>query len=163
MGVSYSDLRPSETTDYYWIGDRVFREEDEKAVDIGKWMLFYPRDKIDGEWELAKNLYRSNKLEGVTHMKCSTAKKNPRASSDNFVIILYCTNSGDSARILSIGRHIVQVFDYKNPMYYKTNTQTQDGTRGTGQQYNHTYVIEPRPRRLLPQHRSAKGFTPCVS
>lgn len=141
MGIAYSDdLNPSEVTDYYWVGDDL--KEEHANTDIGKWMLFYPADNIDDKWKLAKSLYRCRSLNGVTSMKCSTAKDNPRASSRDFVIILYCSNSGNREHILSIGKVIAQAFEYETSrMYYKTDKQTDGGTIATGQKRNHTYVL----------------------
>ena len=48
----------------------------------GKWMLFYPKSSIDDAWKQAKNKYENNKLIGITSMKRSTNRKNPRANNN---------------------------------------------------------------------------------
>lgn len=48
----------------------------------GKWMMFYPRDRIDAAWRVAKQAYatRAGGWADVASMKVSTALENPRAS-----------------------------------------------------------------------------------
>lgn len=111
--------------------------------DNGKWMLFYDKLLINEKWELAKRLFRNGKLNGVVSMKCSTAFINPRASSDNSIIILYCINSSFEEDIMDIGTNILNMFDYRENLYiyYKTDLQTNEGTRATGSKKNHTYKL----------------------
>jgi hypothetical protein len=76
-------------------------------------------------------------------MKCSTKYKNPRASSnEEYVIIFYCSWSNLKDHILSVGQMIGEKLNYhERRMYYKTDIQTWKGTRATGCEKNHTYVL----------------------
>lgn len=120
-------------------------EDDGIYYDSGKWMLYYNNSLMNEKWTLAKNIYRKNKLDGVISIKCSTAKINPRASSnDDGIIILYCSNSSNKKKIMNIGYTIIESFNYKKQkyIYYKTNEQTYEGTIATGKKKNHTYRLE---------------------
>ena len=137
----YTDnsILPS-SADTYWLSHGKFG-------DIhGKWMLFYDRLHIDKEWAKMKHLYNESKLGNVISMKCSGAKENPRASDKNsHVIIIYCPDHEND--IMSIGNSIVaNLVDYSNTyIYYKSNIQTKEGTRATGQNVNHLYKIPTKP------------------
>jgi len=116
-----------------------------ELVDIGKWMLYYKKDKMNDKWKFAQQLYRENKLNGILSMKCSTAYKNPRATNhDDGIIILYCANSYDEQYILEIGKNILNMFNYNDnhTIYYKTDSQTSEGTQATGVIKNHTYKLK---------------------
>jgi hypothetical protein len=107
----------------------------------GKWMLFYKRKYIDEKWNLFKKLYDDNKLYGVCSMKVSCANENPRASTNDHVIIFYC--DGVETDILKAGNILVSyIGEYTQPyIYYKSNSQTDGGTRATGQTNNHLFKI----------------------
>jgi hypothetical protein len=128
-----ASILPS-TADTYWL---IYG----KCGDIhGKWMLFYDKTQIDKEWANMKKLYDECKLGDVISMKCSGAKENPRVSNKNqHVIIIYSAEND----IMSIGKSIIEnIVDYSKPyIYYKTNIQTGDGTRATGQDVNHLYKL----------------------
>ncbi len=137
-------LSPTEVTDSYWVfyGQPSIERKDIK--DIGKWMLFYPKAKLDIKWQEFCKLYDENKLPGVLSMKCSTSLKSERSINDSEgVIILYCNNSSNEIEILNIGKSLIpyiQDYPSKN-IYYKTDVQTYAGTNTTGSLTNHTYKI----------------------
>lgn len=90
------------------------KENDERSIGItGKWMLFYAKHLMNEAWLIVKKLYRENKLEGVTSMKCSTSYENPRASTSDGVIILYCKNSSNEEQIMKIGKNILRASYWK--------------------------------------------------
>lgn len=137
-----SNLLPLEVSDYPWLYEN--NNKDVQSIDTGKWMLFYDVSLMNDAWLLAKKLYKENKLDGVKSLKCSTAYKNLRASNfDEGVIILYCNNSANEETIMNIGKRIIEIFSYKeNKMiYYKTDSQTYEGTIATGSKKNHTYKL----------------------
>tara|TARA_B100001094_G_C17649643_1_gene539047 strand:- start:143 stop:610 length:468 start_codon:yes stop_codon:yes gene_type:complete len=107
----------------------------------GKWMLFYDQKEIDEKWKHIKLLYRDGQLSGIVQMKCSTIYKNPRASGDKKIIILYCEPEKNEEHIKNIGKNILNLMKYSDKIYYKTNNQTKLGTRATGQTGNHKYSI----------------------
>ena len=127
---------PMNEHDAFWLFESSNKNGIE-TIDNGKWMLFYPNDKMNEMWKFAKKFYKANQLTGVRSMKCSTAKENPRASSsDNGIIILYSSYSEDEKYIKKIGQNILATFKYQEfpYMYYKSDEQTFKGTRATGSQ-----------------------------
>ena len=137
-----TDLLPLEVSDSPWLYEN--KNDGIKSVDTGKWMLYYDKSLMNEAWNIAKKLYRENKLDGVTSMKCSTAYENPRASTlEKGIIILYCNNSSNEETIMDIGKKIIEMFDYKENkiIYYKTDLQTSEGTIATGSKKNHTYKL----------------------
>jgi hypothetical protein len=165
-----TDLLPLEVVDSPWLYENKYNQYyisnlpievilDESWLfdkdDIGKWMLFYPKPLLNNAWELTKTLYRKNELNGVLSMKCSTSYENPRASTtQNGIIILYCSNSSDEKTIMKIGENILQKLNYKEQqkIYYKTDVQTYEGTIATGCKKNSTYSLFNHlyePKRLL--------------
>jgi len=136
-----TDLLPLEINSP-WLFEN--NNEDVKRVDSGKWMLFYDKSFMNEAWNIAKKLYRENKLDGVKSMKCSTAHESPRASTlDEGIIVLYCNNSSNEETIMNIGKNIIEMFDYKKKkiIYYKTDLQTHEGTFATGSEKNYTYKL----------------------
>jgi len=131
------------THDAYWLFESSNRQG--SVLDTGKWMLFYPNDKMNEMWKFAKEVYKEGKLPGVRSMKCSTAKENPRASSSkNGIIILYSSCSADEKYIMKVGQNVLATFGYREfpYMYYKTDEQTFKGTRATGCEKNYTYRLK---------------------
>jgi hypothetical protein len=137
-------LSPTETTDSYWVLHGISSVDRKDVKDVGKWMLFYPKSKLDLKWKEFCNLWDEKKLPGILSMKCSTSLKSSRSSSDSEgVIILYCNNSSNETEIINIGKSLIPYIQdyYINTIYYKTDTQTRAGTKSTGTIINHTYKI----------------------
>jgi len=137
-----AEKKPSEEKDDFWIVEHP-REDN---IDVGgKWMLFYLNSAIDSAWVRAKRLFREGSLTGISCMKVSTARGNPRAtSSSTKVIIFYCGPPHDEENVLKYGHNLVDMMEYRssNPyIYYKSDEQTLQGTRSTGQTKNHLYRI----------------------
>ena len=94
---------------------------------------------------MIKKLYDNKLLSDVVSLKCSTARDKPRAPrSDKGVIIFYCSDSENEKHIMSIGnniaKHIFEDYD-ANFIYYKSDSQTLNGTRATRANKNHLYRI----------------------
>ena len=83
-------------------------------------------------------------------MKVATKKQNPRASdASTGVIIFYCGPENDEKLMMSYGQNLLKYVPYTNAygfMYYKSDIQTLQGTRATGQKSNSKYRI-PVPRK----------------
>ena len=95
MGFLNTYLLPLEVSDTPWLYENKYHSV--SVEETGKWMLFYDNSLMNESWKMAKKLYRDNKLDGVTCMKCSTAYENHRASTlYEGVIILYCNKSSKS-------------------------------------------------------------------
>lgn len=137
-----TEFLPLEVSDSPWLYEN--KNDGVKSIDTGKWMLFYHKSLMNEAWNITTKLYRENKLDGVKSMKCSTAYKNPRASTlDEGIIILYCNNSSNEETIMNIGKKIIEMFGYKEKqiIYYKTDLQTREGTFATGSKKNYTYKL----------------------
>lgn len=138
------ELLPSKNTAKYWI----YHGKGQDHTLNGKWMLFYTNDEIDEKWKIITKLYDEGLLPGITSMKVSTFKPNPRASNQNSkVIILYCGPCDDEELVKNIGQKIIDNTGYKNIgfggyMYYKTDSQTILGTKATGQTKNWLYRLK---------------------
>ena len=116
-----SNDKPMETLDAYWIYESNTKHNN-ASTDVGKWMLFYPKDEINDKRDVAKQLYRDGVLTGVVSMKCSTARPNPRASNPNSsIIIFYSDDSSNEELTMNIGRDICRSMEYSGQpfMYYK--------------------------------------------
>jgi len=146
--------KPSKELDDYFIFESDPQISDKWGdYDIklsGKWMMFYPWSIMDEKWEEAVEQYRSGKLTGIKSMKVATKKQNPRASdASTGVIIFYCGPENDEKLMMSYGHNLLKYFPYTNAfgfMYYKSDIQTLQGTRATGQKSNSKYRI-PVPRK----------------
>ena len=147
MNYINTNINPILIDDDFWIYEQNKEYYPFKRKNIGKWMLFYPKNKLNKYWQQMRHLYNDGKLCGVVSLKCSTNKENPRSSDNNYgVIILYCTNSENEDMILEIGRNILKYANYNkyakySYIYYKTDAQTLLGTRFNGQKRNYTYKL----------------------
>jgi hypothetical protein len=132
---------PLDVTDEYW----VFYGKSYETT--GKWMLFIENKELNYRWMECLYLFETGLLPGIVSMKCSTAKTNTRSNNvDKGVIIMYM-NSHDEKYILNVGKNIIYQTKYNPPnqsMAYKTNEQTQSGTRATGNRKNNTYLLSTK-------------------
>lgn len=134
---------PTEINDECWL--RCYNEKYGNLQEGGKWMLFYDKNEIDEKWKIIKSYYNEGKLKGIRSMKVSTNKENSRASDDNSVIICYCGPADDEKSVMAYGKNLVDIMEYQNSgqrfCYYKSDKQTDEGTRSTGSKVNHKYSI----------------------
>lgn len=137
-----TELLPLDVKDNYWLHENSHFQHN--YVDSGKWMLFYTKSLMNEAWIVAKTMYREKKLMNVISIKCSTGKNNDRASNlDKGVIILYCNNSSNQEFIMNIGYQIIELFGYNEEkiIYYKTDSQSYNGTIATGNKHNYKYKL----------------------
>lgn len=135
-------MKPTSTFDRFWIIDMISTTI---SKNTGKWLLFVDQDYVDELWKKVQNFLHSEDVpSNVVGAKVSTMKKNPRASADNFVICVYCRNSEQEQEIMQTGEEIIDKIGYQpSPyMHYKTDEQTMQGTRATGQKRNWKYRIQ---------------------
>ncbi|MCW7075225.1 MAG: DUF1917 domain-containing protein [Candidatus Methanospirare jalkutatii] len=85
----YSDAKPSEVTDVYWIYAERKRGKYPKATPrSGKWLIFVDPENVDEVWAKIKKAVEEGKLGDSA--KVSTAKPNPLAGkSKAHVICVY--------------------------------------------------------------------------
>lgn len=139
-------MEPTKVDDQYWMSCEDPKLSKRWPHDDGKWMMFIPKERLDEVWQRAQDFYLVGKLTGISRMKVSTAKDNPRASDDSTgVIIFYCGPSDDEEIVLEYGRNLLRLIPYTSPngyMYYKSDAQTSAGTRATGCTKNSLYKLE---------------------
>ena len=131
----------SETVDLF-IDERI--EEIASKYDDegkeGKWMLFYKEKYMDASWYFARKFYSQGRLRGITRMRTSTAAKDSSVPDNNFgVIRFYCGPSDNEHLMKRYGRNLVNVMKYYSRygfVAYKSNEQSQEGTRFTGNRTN---------------------------
>lgn len=146
FGISHKN--PTEVFDQPFLYAQC-KDADEKygnydKNDCGKWMMFFNKNVLDDKWKEACRLFYGNHLIGIHSMKVSTGYSNPRASNNSSrVIIFYCGPCNDEAKMIEYGKNLLNVFPYReNPyMYYKSDSQTQGGTKATGQKVNSLYKL----------------------
>lgn len=135
---------PSNTFDKYWLS--CIKENNNEYNNIGKWMLFFNKKYMDEKWLLVKELFKTQQLDNVIGIKCSTSLSNDRVSESNLkegIIIFYCSNSFNKEYIILIGNTILNKINYdKEFIYYKTDEQTYEGTHETGCNKNHSYRLK---------------------
>ncbi|CAH1119099.1 unnamed protein product [Phaedon cochleariae] len=110
----------------------------------GKWMMFFAKNILDEKWKMCCDLYKARKLTGIAQMKVSTSVRSPRTTDHaNGVIIFYCGPANDEEAVMAYGKKLLEVVPYTGNryMYYKSDEQTYEGTRATGQKKNHLYKI----------------------
>jgi len=140
--------RPTQVVDRFWLFEGSQSGSEPIVTEAGKWMLFYPKSRLDSAWQRAKKLFRSGVLSGIVSMKTSTSRENPRSVDDQAgVIIFYCGPPENERLVTMYGKNLVDKMQFKsfNPafrfIFYKTDQQTFQGTRATGSRRNHTYKI----------------------
>lgn len=144
----------SETEEMY-----LFEEDPEiaKRYDFdqesgGKWILFIVVASMDSMWTKCCKIYRRGQFTGITSIKSSTAKLNPRQTTTEMgVIIFHCGPSHDEPRIMRYGHNIVDTLNYFNRMGYipyKSDAQTAKGSRSTGNASNSIYRIAVPKSRI---------------
>ena len=128
----------------YWtpLYPQPFSAADLEAGDVGKWLLFWKDPAVlERKWAEAQRAFDDGLLPGVTRMKMSTRRANPRASGNSAgVLVLYCDRSSDRDHIMAVGDVILWAFRYDESEYifYKTDAQT-------GQATNHNYKSNRNP------------------
>lgn len=141
------ELNPTEVNDYPWLLEEnseiteLYGEENE----VGKWMIFYPKEELDSMWCEIKTIYNNKLLEGVTKIKVST--NHNTIYEDEGVILFYCNNSYNEDFIMEIGGNILDKLNYSpyddtRYIYYKLDYQSKVGNRNTGQTKNYIYRLK---------------------
>ncbi len=115
--------RPSKNLEEYWFYcDEGAQPTTFAPEECGKWMLFYPPDRIDERWEAAKLALRSGQMQGVVQMKVSTARaaaenaqqqqQGGRGSYQaNHVLIFYCGPASQKELIMAIGKRVARAMN----------------------------------------------------
>lgn len=114
---------PTKTTQMYWIVEdapsvRPDAVDDELA---GKWLVFLPADEVDAVWRRVRDATAAGEL-GIS-AKVSTAKPNPDARDDRYVIYAYTADWRDEAEVMRV-REALRVLGVADRIGYKRNLET---------------------------------------
>ncbi|MEM3565192.1 MAG: DUF1917 domain-containing protein [Candidatus Jordarchaeaceae archaeon] len=128
----YSDAKPSEVTDVYWI--YAFRKKGEYPKPksrSGKWLIFVNPEDVDEVWAKIKDAVEEGKLGDSA--KVATGKPNPLAGgSRQKVICVYTYDWTDEKDVKRI-REELRKLGITNKIPYKADEDTLSGKyRKTG-------------------------------
>jgi len=114
---------PTRTTQTYWIVlDALHGRPD--AVDdelAGKWLIFLEKDQVDRAWQCVRDLTAEGTL-GIS-AKVSTAKPNPDARDNRFVIYVYTPDWQDEGDVMRV-REELRSAGFVDRLGYKRNLET---------------------------------------
>lgn len=114
---------PTRTTQMYWIVEdapsvRPDAVDDELA---GKWLVFLPADEVDALWRRVRDATAAGEL-GIS-AKVSTAKPNPDARDDRYVIYVYTADWQDEPGVMRV-RETLRELGVADRIGYKRNLET---------------------------------------
>ncbi len=114
---------PARTTQMYWIVEdapsaRPNAVDDELA---GKWLVFLPADEVDTVWRRVRDATAAGEL-GIS-AKVSTAKRNPDARDDRYVVYVYTADWRDEAEVMRV-REALRALGVADRIGYKRNLET---------------------------------------
>ena len=114
---------PTRTTQMYWIVEDA-PQVLPTAVDdelAGKWLVFLPADEVDTVWRRLRDATAAGEL-GIS-AKVSTAKPNPDARDDRYVIYVYTADWRDEAEVMRV-REALRALGVADRIGYKRNLET---------------------------------------
>lgn len=114
---------PTKTTQMYWIVEdapsvRPDAVDDELA---GKWLVFLPADEVDALWRRVRDATAAGEL-GIS-AKVSTAKPNPDARDDRYVVYVYTADWQDEPEVMRV-RETLRALGVADRIGYKRNLET---------------------------------------
>jgi hypothetical protein len=114
---------PTKTTQMYWIVEdapaaRPNAVDDELA---GKWLVFLPKEEVDAVWRRVRDATAAGEL-GIS-AKVSTAKPNPDARDDRYVVYAYTADWRDEAEVMRV-REALRALGVADRIGYKRNLET---------------------------------------
>ena len=126
VSSSYSDARPSEVTEVYWIFAWRKKGEYPKSAHLsGKWLVFVDVKDVDGVWAKVKKVTEEGRLGGCS--KVSTLKPSHLAvSPDVMVICVYTYDWTDEEDVLRI-RDELRKLGITGKIPYKADEDTLKG------------------------------------
>lgn len=124
--LPYSDAKPSEVTDVYWIyAVRQKGKYPKPTSRSGKWLIFVGMNDVDEVWSKIKKATEEGKLGDSS--KVATAKPNPHATDSNRkVICVYTYDWTDEEDVRRI-REELRRLGIVNKIPYKTDEDTLSG------------------------------------
>ncbi len=122
----YSDAKPSEVTDVYWIYAMRKKGKYPKSTPrSGKWLIFVDPENVNEVWAKIKDAVEEGKLGDSA--KVATSKPNPLAGkSDAKVICVYTYDWTDEKDVKRV-REELRKFGITNKIPYKADEDTIKG------------------------------------
>jgi len=122
----YSNAKPSEVTDIYWIyATRKKGKYPKPTPRSGKWLIFVSLKNVDEVWAKIKKAVEEGKLGDSA--KVATAKPNPLATDPNAkVICVYTYDYTDEKDVKRI-REELRKLGITNKIPYKADEDTLSG------------------------------------
>jgi DNA-binding transcriptional LysR family regulator len=114
---------PTKTTQMYWIVEDA-PSAAPNAVDdelAGKWLVFLPAEEVDAAWRRIRDATAAGEL-GIS-AKVSTAKPNPGARDDRYVIYVYTADWRDEVEVMRV-REALRALGVEDRIGYKRNLET---------------------------------------
>lgn len=126
LALPYSESKPSEVTEVYWIYAIRKTGTYPPATDrSGKWLIFVHVKDVDEIWAKIKKATEEGELGSSS--KVATAKPNPNsADPSRRVICVYTYDWTDREDVQRIGVALSQL-GVKGKIYYKTDEDTLSG------------------------------------
>lgn len=123
--TNYSDPKPSEFTEDYWI--HAYRERGdypESTPRSGKWLVFVNERDVDEVWDKIKKATEEGKL--GSSAKVATAKPNPLGTQGKRVICVYTYDYKDEKDVKRV-REELRKLDITSKIPYKADKDTLSG------------------------------------
>jgi hypothetical protein len=126
VSLPFSDAKPSEVTDVYWIHAEREKGRYPKATQrSGKWLVFVDVKNIDEVWTQVKKATEEGRLGDSA--KVATARPNPSATnSDTKVICVYTYDWTDEKDIKRV-REELRKLGITSKIPYKADEDTLSG------------------------------------
>lgn len=122
----HPELRPSTTTDVFWLfARRTHDDYPAHGEQGGKWLLFIPVNQIDDQWERIKAATALGQLGGSA--KVSTARPNPNAASPETHVICVYTYDADDVEDVRRVRDELRGLGFTQKIAYKSDAATHAG------------------------------------
>jgi len=129
ISLPYSDPKPSEVIDDYWIyAIRKKGKYPKSTQRSGKWLIFVDPKNLDEVWAKIKEATEEGKLGDCA--KVATAKPNPLSGKSKAnVICVYTYNWADEKDVRRV-REELRNLGIKNKIPYKADEDTFNGKYG---------------------------------
>jgi hypothetical protein len=126
ISSSYSDAKPSEVTDVYWIyAKREKGRYPKPTIKCGKWLVFVDPKNVNEVWAKIKKATVEGKL--GNDAKVATAKPNPLAGKSGAKVICVYTYDWTDEKDVKRIREELRKLGIVNKIPYKSDEDTLSG------------------------------------
>jgi len=126
ISLPYSDAKPSEVTDVYWVyAMRKKGKYPKPTPRSGKWLIFVDLENVNEVWAKIKKAVEEGKLEDSA--KVATAKPNLLAGKSKAHVICVYTYDWSNERDVKRVREELRKLGITNKIPYKADEDTLSG------------------------------------